>query len=143
VSEILLCAILPLLGVVLGWFANHWLSSARGRRARKHSLEDAREARKLSWQKELTDFLADWKGKITTDHAHNLPFVYKYGLPLLQTKAAAVRKDLDNMQRAIFNELVSSLSDLTSEQITRPQGKIPKEVICEPLDALTGFMEAI
>ena len=47
------------------------------------------------------------------------------------------------MQRAIFNELVSSLSDLTSEQITRPQGKIPKEVICEPLDALTGFMEAI
>jgi hypothetical protein len=143
VSEILLCAVLPLLGVVIGWFANHWLSSARDRRARKHALEDAREARKLSWQKELTDFLADWKGKITTDHAHNLPFVYKYGLPLLQTKAAAVRKDLDNMQRVIFNELVSSLSDLTSEQITRPQGKIPKEVICEPLDALTGFMEAI
>jgi hypothetical protein len=143
VSEILLCTVLSLLGVVIGWFANDWLSSARDRRARKHALEDTREARKLSWQKELTDFLADWKGKITTDHAHNLPFVYKYGLPLLQTKAAAVRKDLDNMQRATFNELVSSLSDLTSEQITRPQGKIPKEVICEPLDALTGFMDAI
>jgi hypothetical protein len=109
-----------------------------------HFLTKRREAetRKLSKQKELTDFLADWKGKITTDHAANLPFVYNRELPHLQTKAAAVRNELGEMQRAKFNELIGNLSRLTTEQITRQQGKVPQELICEPLDALMGFMEA-
>ena len=110
-----------------------------------HILTKRREAetRKLLRQKELTDFLADWKGKITTDHASNLPFVYNRDLPHLQTKAAAVRSDLGEMQRAKFNELIGNLSRLTTGQITRSQGKLPQEVICEPLDALMGFMERI
>jgi hypothetical protein len=99
------------------------------------------ETRRLFKRKELTDFLADWKGKIATDQIANLPFVYNRSLPHLQAKAAAVRTDLGEMQRAKFNELIGNLSKLTSEQITRPQGRLPQEVICEPLDALTGFME--
>ena|SRR6266446_132173 len=107
-----------------------------------HILTKRREAetRKLSRQKELTDFLADWKGKIATDHASNLPFVYNRELPHLQTKAAAVRNDLGEMERAKFNELIGNLSRLTTGQISRPQGKLPQEVICEPLDALMGFI---
>jgi len=101
------------------------------------------ETRKLLKQKELTDFLADWKDNITTDHASNLPFVYNRELPHLQTKAAAVRSNLGEMQRAKFNELIGNLSRLTAEQISRPQGKMPQEMICEPLDALMGFMEGI
>ena len=101
------------------------------------------KARKLSKHKELTDFLVGWKGKITGDQASNLPFVYNRDLPHLQTKAAAVRSDLGEMQRAKLNELIGDLSRLTTEQITRPQGKMPQEVICEPLDALMGFMERI
>jgi len=61
----------------------------------------------------------------------------------LQTKAAAVRSNLGEMQRAKFNELIGNLSRLTAEQISRPQGKMPQEMICEPLDALMGFMEGI
>jgi hypothetical protein len=99
------------------------------------------ETRKLSKQKELTYFLADWKGKITTDHASNLPIVYARELPQLQTKAAAVRDHLGEMQRAKFNELIGNLSRLTPDQITHPRGKTPQEVICEPLDALQGFIE--
>ena len=108
-----------------------------------HILTKRREAenRRISKQKELVDFLADWKGKITTDRASNLPFVYNRELPHLQTKAAAVRDDLGEMQRAKFNELIGNLSRLTTDQITRPQGKLPQEVICEPLDALMGFIE--
>jgi len=108
-------------------------------------LAKLREAqtRKLSRHKELTDFLADWKGKIATDHASNLPFAYNRELPHLQTKAAAVRSDLGEMQRAKFNELIGNLSRLTTEQITRPRGKLPHEVICEPLDALMGFIDGI
>jgi hypothetical protein len=110
-----------------------------------HILTKRREAetRRLSRHKELTDFLADWKEKITTDHASNLPFVYNRELPHLQTKAAAVKNDLGEMDRAKFNELIGNLSGLTTGQITRPQGKIPQEVICEPLDELMGFMEGI
>jgi len=89
----------------------------------------------------LTNFLADWQGKITTDHASNLPFVYNRELPQLQTKAAVVRNDLGEMQRAKFNELIGNLSRLTTEQITRPQGKLPQEVIREPVEALMRFME--
>ena len=99
------------------------------------------EKRRVSRRKELTDFLADWKGEITTDHAPNLPIVYNRELPHLQTKAAAIRRDLGEMQRAKFNELIGNVSRLTTEQITRPRGKLPQEVICEPLDALMGFME--
>ena len=110
-----------------------------------HILSKRREAqtRKLLRQKELTDFLAAWKDKITTDHASNLPFVYHRELPHLQTKAAAVRSDLGEMERAKFNELIGNLSRLTTEQITRPQAKMPQEVICEPLDALMGFVKRI
>jgi hypothetical protein len=110
-----------------------------------HILRKRREAetRKLLRQKELTDFLTDWKDKIATDHVSNLSFVYNRELPHLQTKAAAVRSDLGEMQRAKFNELIGNLSRLTAEQITRPQGKMPQEVICNPLDALMGFMEGI
>jgi hypothetical protein len=110
-----------------------------------HILSKRREAetRKLLRQKELTDFLTDWKDKIATDHVSNLSFVYNRELPHLQTKAAAVRSDLGEMQRAKFNELIGNLSRLTAEQITRPQGKMPQEVICNPLDALMGFMEGI
>jgi hypothetical protein len=98
------------------------------------------ETRKLSRQKELINVLADWQGKITTD-ASNLPFVYNRELPHLQTKASVVRNDLGEMERAKFNELIGNLSRLTTEQITRPQGKLPQEVICEPVDALMRFME--
>ena len=110
-----------------------------------HILSKRREAetRKLLRQKELTDFLADWKDNITTDHASNLPFVYNRELPHLQTKAAAVRSNLGEMQRAKFNELIGNLSRLTAEQISRPQGKMPQEMICEPLDALMGFVQQI
>ena len=110
-----------------------------------HILSKRREAetRKLLRQKELTDFLTDWKDKIATDHGSNLSFVYNRELPHLQTKAAAVRSDLGEMQRAKFNELIGNLSRLTAEQITRPQGKMPQEVICNPLNALMGFMEGI
>jgi hypothetical protein len=110
-----------------------------------HILTKRREAeiRKLSRQKELIDFLADWKGKITTNHPSNLPFIYNRELPHLQTKCAAVRSDLGEMERAKFNELIGNLSRLTTEQITRPQGKMPQEVICEPLDALMRFVERI
>jgi hypothetical protein len=101
------------------------------------------ETRRLARQRELTDFLADWKGKITTDHASNLPVIYNRELPHLQTKAAPVRNDLGDTQRAKFNELIGNLSRLTTEQIIRPQGKTPQEVICEPLDALMGFVEGI
>ena len=71
-----------------------------------HTLGKRREAetRKLLRQKELTDFLADWKDKIRTEHPSNLPFVYNSELPHLQTKAAAVRSDLGEMDRAKFNE---------------------------------------
>jgi hypothetical protein len=108
-------------------------------------LTKRREAEtwKFSKRKELTNFLADWKGKITTDHASNLPFVYNRELPHLQTKAAAVRRDLGETERAKFNELIGNLSRLTTEQITRPQGKMPQEVVCEPLDALMGFVQRI
>src|SRR5215472_14409651 len=98
------------------------------------------ETRKRFREKELTDFLADWKDKITTDHASNLPFIYNRELPHLQTKAAAVRSDLGEMQRAKFNELIGNLSSLTTDQITRPQGRLSQELICEPLDALMGFV---
>ena len=110
-----------------------------------HILTTRREAetRKLSRQKELTNFLADWKGKITTDRPENLPFLYNRELPHLQTKAAVVRQDLGEMQRAKFNELIGNLSRLTTKQITHPQGKLPQEIICEPLDALMGFMQAL
>ena len=110
-----------------------------------HILATRREAetRKFLRQKELTDFLADWKGKIITDRAANLPFVYNRELPHLQTKAALVRQDLGEMQRAKFNELIGNLSRLTTKQITHPQGKLPQEIICEPLDALMGFMQAL
>jgi hypothetical protein len=110
-----------------------------------HILTKRREAEtwKFSKRKELANFLADWKGKITTDHASNLPFVYNRELPHLQTKAAAVRSDLGEMERAKFNELIGNLSRLTTEQITRPQGKMPQEVVCEPLDALMGFVQRI
>ena len=110
-----------------------------------HILTKRREAetRKFSKRKDLANFLADWKGKITTDHASNVPFVYNRELPHLQTKAAAVRSDLGEMERAKFNELIGNLSRLTTEQITRPQGKMPPEVICEPLDALKGFVEGV
>src|SRR5262249_9113441 len=60
------------------------------------------EARRLSKQQELTDFLAEWKGKITADHRSNLPFVYNRELPYLQTKAAGVRNNLGELQRAKF-----------------------------------------
>jgi len=108
-------------------------------------LTKRREAEtwKFSKRKELTNFLTDWKGKITTDHASNLPFVYNRELPHLQTKAAAVRSDLGETERAKFNELIGNLSRLTTEQITRPQGKMPQEVVCEPLDALMGFVQRI
>lgn len=107
-----------------------------------HIQTKRREAKteKLSRRKELTDFLADWKGKITTDDASNLPFVYNHKLPHLQTKAAGVRQDLGEMQRAKFNELIGNLSRLTTDQITRPQGRLSQELICEPLDALMGFV---
>jgi hypothetical protein len=110
-----------------------------------HILSKRREAqrRKLLRQKELTDFLAAWKDTITTDHASNLPFVYNRELPHLQTKAAAVRSDLGEMERAKFNELIGNLSRLTTEEITRPQGKMPQEAVCEPLDALMGFVQRI
>jgi len=98
------------------------------------------ETHRLSRRKELTDFLADWKGKITTDDTSNLPLVYNHKLPHLQTKAARVRKDLGEMQRAKFNELIGNLSSLTTDQITRPQGRLSQELICEPLDALMGFV---
>ena len=108
-----------------------------------HILIKRREAetRKLSRQKELTNFLADWQEKIATDHASNLPFVYNRELPHLQTKAAMVRNDLGEIERAKFNELIGNLSRLTTEQITRQQGKLPQEVIFEPVDALVRFME--
>src|ERR1051326_659025 len=70
------------------------------------------ETRKLSRKKELTDFLDQWKGKITADHTGNLPYVYNRELPHLQTKAAPVRSDLGEMQRAKFNELIGNLSRL-------------------------------
>ena len=110
-----------------------------------HILTKRREAEtwKFSKRKELANFLADWKRKITTDHASNLPVVYNRELPHLQTKAAAVRSDLGEMERAKFNELIGNLSRLTTEQITRSQGKMPQEAVCEPLDALMGFVERI
>ena len=63
-----------------------------------HILTKRREAetRKLSRQKELTDFLADWKGKIATDHASNLPFVYNRGLPHLQTNNLTIENNLSD-----------------------------------------------
>jgi uncharacterized protein YfdQ (DUF2303 family) len=108
-----------------------------------HILSKRREVetRKRLRQKELTDFLTDWKDKIRTEDASNLPFVYNRELPHLQAKAAAVRSDLGEMERAKFNELIGNLSRLTTEQITRSQGqKMPQEVICEPLDALMEFV---
>jgi hypothetical protein len=79
------------------------------------------ETRKLSRQKELTDFLAVWKGEITTENAANLPLVYNRELPHLQTTAAAVRDCRGEMERVRFNELIGNLSRLTTGQITRPQ----------------------
>jgi len=104
-----------------------------------------REAKilKLSRQRDLTDFLADWKVKITTNHAENLSFVYKRKLPHLQTRAAAVRDCLGVIERAKFNELIGNLCRLTTGEITHPQGKSPQEVICEPLDELMGFVERV
>ena len=119
-------------GAIIGSIVSHILIKRR-----------EAEARKLSRQKELTDFLADWHGKVTTDHASNLPFVYNRELPRLQTKAAAVRNDLGEMQRAKFNELIGNLSRLTTQQITSSQGKLPQEVICEPVDALMRFMQGL
>jgi hypothetical protein len=58
----------------------------------------------------LADFLADWKGKITTDQTSNLSFIYNIELPYLRIKAAGVRTDLGEVQRAKFNELIVSLS---------------------------------
>ena len=73
------------------------------------------EAHKVSKQKELTDFLPDWKGKIMTDHASNSAFVYNQELPHLQTKAAEVRNDLGEMEWAKFNELISDFSGFITE----------------------------
>ena len=108
-----------------------------------HILTKRRDAetRRISRKKELTDFLDEWKGKITADHTGNLPYLYNRELPHLQTKAAPVRSDLGEMQRAKFNELIGNLSRLTPEQITRSEDKLPQSVICEPLDALMKFMD--
>jgi hypothetical protein len=106
------------------------------------NLGDRRQAEtlKLSKQKELIDFLVDWKEEIMTDDAPNLPSVYHRELPHVQIKAAAIRSHLGEMQRAKFNELIGNLSRLTTPQIIRPQRKSPQELICQPLDELIGFM---
>ena len=101
------------------------------------------EARRRCRQEELTDFLVHWKGKINSDYAPNLPLLYHRELPQLQTKAAAVRADLGEIQRAKFNELIGNLSRLTTAQISCPQGKSPQEVICEPISALMRYIEVL
>jgi hypothetical protein len=101
------------------------------------------ETRKRCRQEELTDFLVHWKGKINSDYASNLPLLYHRELPQLQTKAAAVRADLGEIQRAKFNELIGNLSRLTTGQISCPQGKSPQEVICEPISALMRYIEVL
>jgi hypothetical protein len=110
-----------------------------------HILTKRREAeiRQLSKRKELTDFLAEWKAEVMTEHPHNLPVLYRGRLPRLRTKAVSVRDDLSGTEQTTFDELISNLSGLTPEQIIIHQNKGARDEIGQPLDALIGFLEQI
>ena len=110
-SEILLCAVLPLLGVVVGWFANHWLSSARDRRTRKYVLDDAKAARK----RDFLTFLADWHGEIRTTNPPNYVTLRDAKNQRLRVEAGIIKRDFPETLRVEFNALVSACADLTNE----------------------------
>jgi hypothetical protein len=138
VSEILLCAVLPLLGVVIGWFANHWLSSARDRRTRKHVLDDAKAARK----RDFLTFLADWHGEIRTTNPQNYVTLRDAKNQRLRVEAGIIKRDFPETLQAEFNTLVSACSDLTNEELVEGySNRAPRNIWLDALEPLILFIE--
>src|SRR5215467_1682965 len=77
----------------------------------------------------------------TTDHALSLPFVYNRELQICKS-----RPQWPEITWAKWSERNSrnhwNFPGLTTQQITRAQGKLPLELTCEPLDTLTRFVES-
>jgi hypothetical protein len=110
----LTCAILPLLGAVVGWFANHWLSSARDRRARQHALEDARDARK----RHFLSFMSGFRSETELTHPTEFEKLFLSRIHKLREEVAKIRPDIDFDRQEAFSVLITQLSHLTGRDMT-------------------------
>ena len=113
-GEMLTCAILPLLGIVVGWFANHWLSSARDRRARRYALEDARDARK----RDFLSFMSGFRSEAERTYPTQFVELFQLRVHRLREEVAKVRSDLKGDIQARFDEAVTILCRFNDREVS-------------------------
>ena len=139
-SEILLCTILPLLGVVVGWFANHWLSSARDRRARMHALEDAREDRK----RDFIGFMGGFRSEAERSYPTEFCKVFPSKVHQFRVESAKVGPDLSGERRARLDQAVTVLCQLTDSQVSEVgsnENYFGRTRVTEAIDAVIRLLD--
>ncbi len=132
----LTCAILPLLGIVVGWFANHWLSNARDRRARQYALEDARDARK----RDFLGFMDRWRTEVERDNPHKTANEFTVKCASFRQEGTKIRDDYGDAFRALVGSL-SGLRDSEVEEIdSKTNEMIGRQKLLAAIDAVMNFV---
>jgi hypothetical protein len=115
----------------------HKFAKERESVARQFAAALSRENRK----RDFLRFLAEWKGKIKTDHPHNFIALRDAMNPKLEVEAGLIRGDLPESLQTEFDRLVATLASLTNRQLTHGhQNLSPQEIWLAELDPLISFM---
>jgi hypothetical protein len=125
-------------GALLGALLNHFLSSARDRRARKYVREDAKEARK----RDFISFMDKWRTEVERDNPHKTANEFSAKCALFRQEATKIRDDYD-VQFWILANSLSSLRDSDVEEMSPDRTEmVGRERLLTAIDAIVNFVKA-
>ena len=127
-------------GGFVGAFLNHFLSSARDRRAQKLAADTARAKRK-------TDFLSFLSG-FRSEAERTKPSIFAELFPArvhrLREESAKLKPDLGEETLTRFNETVTALCRLTDSQVEEVQAGayLGRDRVAEAIDAIARTLDS-
>ena len=134
-------------GGVVGALLNHFFSSTRDRRARRHGLEDRKQDR----LREFVSFLGGFRSEAERTSPTQFCEVFPSRVHRFREESAKVRADLDGKSRTQFDESVAALCKLTDPQVSEvetysvdPQGQpapTGRVLVLKAIDAVIQSLE--
>jgi hypothetical protein len=127
-------------GTLLGAFLNHFLSSARDHRGRKHALEDAREARKRSF----ISFLGGFRSEAERTHPVQFARLFSDRVHRFREESAKIRPGLAKDAQVRFDEAVTSLCRLGLRQVSEVddgQNYFGRDRVCTAIDTVVRILD--
>jgi len=130
-----------------GWLANHKLSAARDRRARKYALDDAQNERRRDFRAFMSGFRS-WMERSTLE---NLGSEFSSKVHTLREQTAGIRDDIPENKRAQFDEVVTNLCRMTARDVSEYQRdysgqgtrtvQVGRNRLATAIDAVSAMLE--